>query len=180
MNHAFVAERLIRRIEQLEQIADRQEVRMNNFIREARVKEVDYENGTAIVDAQGVESFSVPWLEQAGDVVEWNPITAGQRVMLFSPSGDMSRAFIMPGGFTDDVPQPHNKGGEKRVKIGDCVITQSASGLTFEIGGTKYEFTGDGFTQTGGKQKHDGKDVGSTHIHGGVAPGGSTTDVPAN
>lgn len=180
MNPALVLERLVNRIEQLEEIAERQEVRMNNFIREASVKEVDYETGTAIVDAHGVESFSVPWLEQAGDVVEWNPITAGQRVMLFSPSGDMSRAFIMPGGFTDDVPQPHNKAAEKRVKIGGCVITQSASGLAIEVEGVTYEFTGSGFTQTGGKQEHDGKNVGSTHVHGGVAPGASNTDVPAN
>ena len=33
---------------------------------------------------------------------------------------------------------------------------------------------------TGGKVTHDGKNIGATHIHGGVVPGGGLTDVPAN
>ena len=32
----------------------------------------------------------------------------------------------------------------------------------------------------GGKVTHDGKNIGSSHIHGGVVSGGDLTDVPAN
>lgn len=172
--------RLISRLEVLERTLERQLIRTNNLLREGKVVEVDYANGTAIVDAHGILSKPIPWLQQAGDIVEWTPPAIGQRVVMISPSGDLSRSFIMPGGFTDDVPAPMDQGGNKRVKIGDCVITQSAGGLIIEVGGTTFEFTARGFKQTGGKQEHDGKDVGGTHVHGGVVPGGANTDVPAN
>ena len=35
-------------------------------------------------------------------------------------------------------------------------------------------------TITGGRVTHDGKNIGSSHIHGGVVSGGDLTDVPAN
>lgn len=35
-------------------------------------------------------------------------------------------------------------------------------------------------TITGGRVTHDGNNIGSTHIQGGVVPGGGLTDVPAN
>ena len=90
----------------------------------------------------------------------------------------MGRAFIMPGGFTDDTPAPHNKAAEKRVTIGGAVITHSAAGLTIDVDGVTFKFTGAGFEQTGGKQEHDGLNVGSTHVHGGVLPGPSDTAGP--
>ncbi len=180
MNFEVIFERLIGRIEQLELVVRRQSVQMNNMFREGTVKEVDFEKGTAIVDASEVESKPSPWLTQAGSINEWTPPSVGQRVVLVSPSGDLGKSFIMPGGFTDSVPQTHNKGAEKRVVIGGATITHSAEGLFISVGGTEFKFTGAGFEQTGGKQSHDGKNVGSDHIHGGVAPGGATTDVPAN
>jgi hypothetical protein len=37
-----------------------------------------------------------------------------------------------------------------------------------------------GVAIVGSMVTHDGRNIGSTHIHGGVAPGGGLTDVPAN
>lgn len=174
--------RFLEKIQVLERVVARQEVRINNMFREGTVKEVDYAKGVAIVDAHGVESKEVPWMEPAGDIVEWTPPSIGQRVMLVSPGGQPGRGFLIPGGFTDSVPQPHNVGAEKRIKIGGAQLTFSGStllveiggstlnfsaeGLTVTAGGTTFQLTGAGFVQTGGKQEHDGKDVGATHTNG--------------
>ncbi|KAB2666003.1 hypothetical protein F9K91_07690 [Brucella tritici] len=173
-------DKLIERLESMENVVRRMSVRQNNMFREGVVKEVDYENGTAIVTAHGIDSPPTSWSEQAGDINEWTPLSVGQRVMLVSPDGELSKSFIIKGGFTDDTPQPHSKGAEKRVVIGGATITHTADGLFIEVGGTTFKFTGEGFIQTGGKQEHDGKNVGSSHIHGGVVPGGANTDVPSN
>lgn len=180
MSQNLIFENLIRRIQSLEALTRRMSVRQNNMFREGVVKEVDFQRGTAIVDAHGIETKHVPWLEQAGAVNEWTPPSVGQRVLLISPDGDLSKAVIMKGGYTSDTPAPHDKGAEKRVAIGDAVITHSADGLFISVAGTEFRFTGAGFEQVGGTQTHDGKNVGSTHIHGGVVPGGATTTPPAN
>lgn len=178
MNLDVVFEKLLDKMALLERVVVQQGVQLNNIFREATVKEVDYSKGKAIVEAHGIETKEIPWLEQAGDIVEWNPPTAGQRVMLVSPGGDLGRAFIMPGGFTDNVGAPHDKGAEKRVKIGSAVITHSAAGLFIEIDGVTFAFTGEGFVQTGGKQEHDARNVGSTHVHDGILPGPADTGLP--
>ncbi|EUB97303.1 baseplate assembly protein V [Rhizobium sp. CF080] len=185
MSYEVVFRRLLDRIELLERTLQRVQTRQNSMFREGVVTSVDAENYTAIVDAHGIESKPVPWLQQAGEINEWTPPSKGQRVVLVSPGGDMGKAFILPGGFTDEVKQPHDKGAEKRVKIGGCVLTQSASGLILEVDGTKFEFTAGGFKQTngdqihhGGKQEHDGQNVGKTHVHGGIVRGVADTDPP--
>lgn len=186
--------KLFRRIEKLDRVANKMSVRMNNMFREAVVTEVDFDKGLAIVEAHGIESKAVPWMTQAGAVNEWNPLSKNQRVMLVSPGGDMGRAFIIPGGYTDETKAPHDKGGEKRVTIGGALITHSAqglaividgskftftkSGLELEIDGVKFAFTGEGFDQKGGRQRHDDKNVGSDHVHGGVESGSDKTVGP--
>lgn len=178
MNDEVIFQRLLDRIGSLESVVQRQQVRLNNMFREGTVKSVDEKAGTAIVDAHGVESKPSPWLTQAGEINEWTPLSEGQRVVLISPGGDMGRSFIMPGGYTDDVKAPDDTKAQKRVTIGGAVITHSAEGLVIEVGGTSFRFTGDGFEQIGGEQKHNGLNVGSTHVHGGVVPGGADTKGP--
>ncbi|MEN5275762.1 hypothetical protein ABE527_02315 [Brucella sp. TWI432] len=196
MSMATIFDKLVERLETIESVVRRNAVRQNNIFREGVVKEVDFEKGTAIVEAHGVESPPTSWSEQAGDINEWTPLSVGQRVMLVSPDGELSKSFVIRGGFTDSTPQPHNKGAEKRTSIGDAVITQSAQGFVLEVGPSKLSFTAEGLlvevggvsylisaagsTQTGGKQEHDGKNVGNDHIHGGVEPGRANTDVPSN
>jgi len=175
---ALALNRLINRIEALEQKAARLDARVNNVVREGKVVEVDNAKGKVRIDAHGVETGFVPMMQQAGDVNEWTPMAVGQRVTLISPSGDISRGFAMPGGYTDDVSQPHDKAAEKRITIGDAVLTITGNGLTLQTGGATFELTSAGFKQTGGRMEHDGLNVGSTHTHRGVSPGGADTEFP--
>lgn len=186
--------RLLAEVGVLQKLVQRQTVLVNNIFREGTVKSVDFQKGTVVVEAHGIKTKPIPWTEQAGDIVEWNPPSAGQRVVVVSPSGNLGRAFMLHGGFTDAVPQPHDRGAEKRTKIGQCVITQtgehmrfdiggarltfSSTGLSVEVGGTSFAFTADGFAQTGGNQTHDGHIVDRTHVHTQVFPGGGLSGPP--
>jgi len=169
---------LVDRIENLERFVSRQSVKMNNMFREGEVMSVNPTNGTGVVNAQGIETPESPWMQQAGAINDWVPLSVGQRVLYVAPGGDLGRGFIIPGGFSDANPQPHNQLAEARRKIGNCEVTQSSSGLLIKAGGTTYEFAAGGFTQIGGSQRHNDKNVGDSHTHGGVFSGPSNTSVP--
>jgi hypothetical protein len=78
--------------------------------------------------------------------------------------------------------------GESMISIRDNAITtnvgdastfvQQAGGLKITAGGVEWEFTGEGFKQTGGKMSHDNKNVGATHKHTDVMAGPAQTGFP--
>lgn len=201
MNIETMFRRLLDRIDGLERLVSRQSVRINNLLREGQVKSVDCEKGLAVVDAHGVETKMVPWLEQAGDINEWTPPSAGQRVLLASPGGDPGKAVIMNGGYTDETRQPDNRGAHKRVRIGGATVTHSADGWVFEVGSSRLIIEPNRITIhseeivisaerlsmqanevgiVGDSLTHNDRNVGDTHVHGGIFPGPANTGVPAN
>jgi phage baseplate assembly protein V len=48
------------------------------------------------------------------------------------------------------------------------------------VGGVTVTQTSAGVAITGGTVTHNGKNIGATHVHGGIVPGPANTDVPAN
>lgn len=177
MTAHFVYE-LVRRIEQLETVINQLDRRQNNSLREGRITEVFPDEGMAKVDAGGVISKKVPWLQRAGAIREWSPPTIGERVILISPSGEPGQGMILPGGYTDEFAAPHDKGGEKVVTIGDVTITQTDSAFVIAAGGVTVTISASGLKVSGGKVEHDGKNIGSTHTHGGIVRGSNDTDGP--
>lgn len=97
--------------------------RLNNLFREAKVTKLHADEGMAEVDADGLPSTKIPWLARAGQSREWDPPTEGERVILISPTGDPGIGMILPGGFSNQFPQNHDKGGEHRRSVGDKVST---------------------------------------------------------
>lgn len=171
---------LIDRLTSLERLVVRQQMRINNMMREAKVLEVDPSTGLAIVDAHGVVSRPVPWLQQAGDIVDWEPPAVGQRMVMFSPNGDLGRGFLLPGGFTDQVGQPYQEGAMFGRSIGDTKISGTGSGYmvetpTFTI---KANVVIEGDVRISGSSLlHNDKNVGSSHRHPESI--GSITDPPS-
>lgn len=103
---------LLRRVADLER-------RINNIVRPARITKVDAKKATCRVayalDPNGkeVESFDIPWQAQAGNITSWTPPTKDQQVFLFSPGGDIGlHSWVMPGGYCDKFPAPHDKEDE--------------------------------------------------------------------
>lgn len=62
---------------------------------------------------------------------------------------------------------------ETRVKI-------SAEGVTLEVAGVRMVLSAAGLAITGGTVTHDGRNIGSTHVHGEVTPGPADTGIPSN
>jgi hypothetical protein len=56
----------------------------------------------------------------------------------------------------------------------------TSAAVTIKVGGVNVEVSDAGVAISGGKVTHQTKNIGSSHIHGGVVPGGGLTDVPVN
>jgi len=62
---------------------------------------------------------------------------------------------------------------------GSAFMSFDEDGFYFTIGGVSMTLTGDGVTIVGGAVTHNGKNIGDTHEHTGVTPGGALTGPPA-
>ena len=173
-----VFHRLIQRIEYLERRLENLDRRANNSMREGVVTEVFPDEGMARVDAMGVVSKKVPWLQRAGDINEWTPPTKGERVLLISPTGEPGIGLILPGGYSDKFKQPHQKGGEKVTVTGSVRITQTQDSYIITVGGCTLTITSNGFQFNGGEMHHEDRNIGVDHVHNGIVPGGANTGPP--
>lgn len=169
---------LIRRIEYLERTLNQVDRRTNNMMREARVTEIFPEEGMVKVDAHGVVSKKVPWLQRAGSIRDWNPPSKDERVILLSPTGEPGRGLILPGGYSDKFPQPHNASAEKVTVIGEVSVKQTGSSFVINAGGVTVTISGAGVVIEGGEVRHDDLNIGSTHRHRDVEPGSGTSGIP--
>lgn len=148
------------------------------------VAEVDAAAGTIrlkLGDASSGGDFlspHIPYAQIGGALKAHIPPSIGQQFALFSPSGDMAQGVAMPLGFSGASPSPSSSGSENVITFGAARITLDAGALTIEVGGVTLEISGGGVTITGGVVTHDGLNIGSTHTHGGVVPGGANTSGP--
>lgn len=149
--------------------------RLARTVLDGTVASIDPEKGTARVRIDGdLDSHDIPWTDSAGAVSTFFPLSAGERVIVVSPNGDIARAQLMRGGRTDANPAPHDKAGEAAIGAGATRIVIGPDGV--RITG---DVTIEGRTAiTGPALTHNGTDVGDTHAHTGVTPGGDTTGPP--
>jgi len=74
-------------------------------------------------------------------------------------------------------------GQDDRVVIGanngDAYFAFDGSTLYWECGGVSMTMSGGGLAITGGTVTHNGKNIGDTHIHTDVVPGGGVSGPPA-
>lgn len=90
-----------------------------NLIRKGSVYDVDLSKNPPMVrvsvgdpddaDHPGLTTNWIPFLAaRAGKTREWNPLTAGEQVLLFCPMGDPAQGVAVGGLFSDDAPAPSN------------------------------------------------------------------------
>ena len=179
------------------------ERRLAGMMRHGTVAEVDPARQRVRLDfgpAHGRDGqFLSPWVPYAqfsGALKVHTPPTVGQQLTAMSPTGDFQQAVAVPLTHHASNPSPSEAADQNVMTYGNVIMTLADDLVRSEVGGLTFEFTsaqaqitvGDvtfsvsraGVEITGGTVTHNGKNIGATHIHGGVSSGPSTTGVPAN
>lgn len=163
------------------------EARLNGVVRHGTVAQVDAEKGLVRIKfgqaSEGGGDFLGPWVpysQLAGAIKAHIPPSVGQQFTQIAPSGDWRQAVAVPMTWSDQNGSPSSAADENVITFGGVTITLKSDSLKIVVDGVSLEISGDGVTIEGGKVSHDGKNIGATHIHGGVDSGPSTTSVPAN
>jgi len=160
------------------------ERRMAGFARHGTVAELDTSKARVrlnLGESTAGGDFLSPWVpyaQMAGALKAHIPPAVGQQFTLLAPSGDWAQAVALPLTWSEGNPSPSTAEDENVVTFGDVTITLASGGIKIAAGGVSLELTGGGLAITGGEVKHDGKNIGSTHKHGGVDPGGAKTSEP--
>lgn len=168
-----------RRIAELERRAD-------GMVKQGRVAEVDPKAGTVRLrlNEEGADepflSPPIPYAQMAGALKVHTPPSVGQQMTIISGAGDFRQGLAVPMTWSDKNAAPSEKGDEHVLTFGDVRVELVSGGLKITVGGVSVEITGAGVAFKGGRVEHDEKNIGSDHVHGGIIPGGSNTDVPAN
>ncbi|MEQ1671343.1 MAG: hypothetical protein ABL893_10830 [Hyphomicrobium sp.] len=124
-------EDLLRRLPELER-------RVRNMVRYGAVEEVDPAKGVFRFKDDGgkpehsLETDWIPWAEQGGQTKTWTPLKKGQRMVIFSPSGNIADAIGFPAQFSNANGAPSDKGDENVEVIGNTRITRTADQVTIE------------------------------------------------
>lgn len=167
------------RLVELERKVAEQDRRARNRKRTGTISEVDNAKGLARVkigDGEAGPYLSpwVPWKEvSAGGTSSHIPPTVGQQVDIVSESGDMTDGVIDFSTHSNANPRPHDGPeavivhGATRITLGDGVV-EIVADVTIK-GALVIE---------GPSVDHNGKNIGDTHVHGGIIPGGSDTSTP--
>jgi len=173
---------------------------IHNLIRLGTIAEVDHDAARVRVRSGELLTAWRPWIEcRAGSTRDWNPPTVGEQVVLFSPGGDLAASVVLAGLFSDANPAPADlpelcrrlfpDGGLFEYDHEASVLRINLPG-SIEIsapGGTTW--TGDidhqgdmaragSYAQQGGDVTHNDTDIGDSHKHKGVVPGGGQSKEP--
>jgi phage baseplate assembly protein gpV len=121
----------------------------------------------------------VPYAQVGGALKVHSPPSVGQQMALQSPSGDLAQGLAIPMGFSSANPSPSGDGAAHVITFGAATISLNGSGLSVVMGGVTFSISASGVAITGGNVTHNGLNIGSTHTHGGVIPGGAQTSGPS-
>jgi phage baseplate assembly protein gpV len=144
-----------------------------------------------LTEGDGTTPFMTGWIKpktvSAGGTKIDVVYTAGEQVDVTSESGDLTDAVIDFSTYSDSNARAnssnsavHLTNGGTTVEIADGTVTITTPNVKMTA---DVEITGDvtitgPVTITGASLTHNGLNVGSTHVHGGVSVGGADTVGP--
>jgi phage baseplate assembly protein gpV len=162
------------------------ERRLDSTIKQGRVVDVDAAKGTVrlrLNEDSAAEAFlspPIPYAQIAGALKVHTPPSVGQQMTIISGAGDFRQGLAVPMTWSDQNQSPSEKGDEHVLTFGSVRMVLVDDGLKISVGGVSVEITGSGVAVTGGRVEHDGKNIGSSHVHSGIVVGPANTGVPAN
>ena len=163
------------------------ERRVAGVMRHGTVAEVDSGRQRMRLDfgpTHGAEGrFLSPWIPYAqfsGALRVHTPPSVGQQFTAMSPNGDFQQAVAVPLTHSTANPSPSTAADQNVLSFGNVTLTLAEDRLEIAVGGVTFKVTGANVEITGGEVRHNGKNIGDSHIHGGVLSGPSVTGTPAN
>jgi len=162
------------------------ERRFSGMMRHGTVEEVDTSKHRVRLkfgtDVEGRPFLSpwIPYAQMAGALRAHVPPSVGQQFTLMAPAGDWQQGVAVPFTWSNQNPAPSESGDENVLTYGDVRMTLKDGLVEIKAGGVAINFTSDGVAISGGEVSHDGKNIGATHTHGGVALGTSETEAPTD
>lgn len=155
------------------------ERRARNRKRTGKIADVDHKKGLARVelskpDGKSFKTGWIPWKEiAAGGIKSHIPPSVGEQVDVVSENGDMTDAIIDMSTPSNENKRPHD-GPEAVLVMGSTRLTISDGAVEIVSNVT---IKGD-LSVEGSALTHNGTNVGETHQHDGVLPGGGLTGEP--
>lgn len=163
------------------------ERRFSGMMRHGTVAEVDTETQRIRLDfglAHGTEGrFLSPWIPYAqfsGALRVHTPPTVGQQFTAMSPNGDFQQAVAVPLTHSNANPSPSMASDQNVVRFGAVTVTLAQDSLEIAVGSVRFKVDGTNVEITCGQVRHNGTNIGDSHIHSGVLSGPSVTGAPAN
>lgn len=143
------------------------------------VEQIDPVKGYRLKLGEGPDGpFLSPWYPHPETGKSSIPLKKGQVVGVVNPTGDPRQGFLIRGGYSEANPSPNDNMDANVFEDAGVRISVSGGALRVTAGGVTVVISGDGLIVSGGMVQHDGKNIGSTHTHGGVLPGGANTSEP--
>lgn len=148
----------------------------------------DGQTQTASVEvAEGVWRHDVEIMQPYGSA---SHVPAdGSLAVVLAIGGDQGDLVVMnvsnPSKRLGKLPEGavgnYNEHGDRVLVLPDGTVQVAAgTALDVTIGGVKFRVSAEGVDITGGHVRHNGVNIGDTHVHGGIVPGSADTDVPSN
>ncbi|MDE1158443.1 MAG: Gp138 family membrane-puncturing spike protein [Neorhizobium sp.] len=107
--------------------------------------------------------------------------SGGQQSQIDARTHDLSDGFAFVGFRSQPTGLNDVSSSSTQIRSDDgehVIDFNPGSGMTFKAGGVSMAITSGGVAITGGEVTHNGNNIGSDHVHGGVLPGGSNTTGP--
>lgn len=169
--------------------------RINGMVQQGPVTHVDAAKGLLRLRLGGTdgEPFLSPWIPYAqmmGALKVHTPPAVGQQYTAVSVDGDYRQGLAIPMTQSDQNKSPSQSADENVATFGGFKITLGKEhlvvangGLSVDISGSRVAIKGDvtiegKFDVTGPSFTHNSHDVGATHLHTDVMPGGALSGPP--
>ena len=108
--------------------------------------------------------------------------SGGEQKQVDARTHDLSDAFAFVGFKSGPKALSNVSGDATQIRSDDgkqVISLKPGTGMTLTCEGVSIAMTSDGVAFTGGTVTHDGKNIGSTHKHSGITPGGALTGEPS-
>ena len=175
------------------------------MLRTGTVAEVDVQRALVRFKTGGITTDWLPWFERRAGGPQggrsWWPPVEGEQGLLLAPGGDLARAIVLPGMFSNAMPQGAAEAGTARedwnttdywqwkngtldvhstqkieLAVGAATITITPDAIRLQAGGASVELAGGIVTAEG--DVISGSISLRTHKHTGVIPGPALTGEP--